>query len=212
MNVSVENYFISGCGRCPLGGTPQCKIHRWVEEMQLLRLLVLDTGLQETCKWGVPCYTFNDKNVLTISAFKDYCAISFFKGSLIDNFLHLLEKPGQHSQAARLLKFDGTPKIEQYHETIKSIVKAAIEIEKAGLKVEFKQTSEPIPGELEVRFQHDPMLRTAFESLTPGRQRGYCIYFSAPKQSKTRNARIDRCIEKILNGEGLHDKYSSKRK
>ena len=105
MNTSVENYFIEGCGRCPLGGTADCKVHSWSEALDVLRHMILESGLKEECKWGIPCYTYNDKNVMTLSAFKDYCAISFFKGSLLNNLDDLLVKPGPNSQAARLIKF-----------------------------------------------------------------------------------------------------------
>ncbi len=212
MNKSVDNYFLEGCGRCPLGGTSDCKVHKWASELELLRMIVLDCGLTEECKWGVPCYTFQNKNVLLLSAFKDYCSISFFKGSLLSDSRRLLTKPGKNSQAARLIKFTNSRGIKEIENDIKTYIYEAVEVEKAGLKVHFKKQPEPIPEELEKKFEEDPMLKTAFESLTPGRQRGYIIYFSAPKQSKTKESRIEKCIGKILNGEGLHDKYSGSSK
>jgi len=211
MNRTVENYLLEGCGRCPLGGTPDCKVHLWVPELELLRAIVLDCGLTEDCKWGVPCYTFQDNNVLLISAFKNHCAISFFKGSLLRDENGILEKPGKHSQATRLIKFTARKQIEEKEDYIRAFIFDAIEIEKAGLKVEFKKKPEPIPEELEQKFQDDPMLKDAFEALTPGRQRGYILFFSAPKQSKTRISRIEKCVGKILNGEGMHDKYKRRK-
>ena len=211
MNDSVENYLIVGCGRCPLGGTLDCKVHSWIQELELLRSIVLDCGLTEACKWGVPCYTFKNKNVLLISAFKDHCSISFFKGSLLDDSKGILEKPGKNSQAGRILKFTSTRRIKEIEEVIKTYIYEAIEVERAGLKVPYKKNPEPYPEELERKFDEDPTFKSAFETLTPGRQRGYIIYFSAPKQSPTRVRRIEKSIGKILNGEGLHDKYSRKK-
>lgn len=211
MNKTVDNYLIEGCGRCPLGGTPNCKVHNWIPELELLRRLVQECGLQEESKWGVPCYTFQHKNVLLVSAFKEYCAISFFKGALLSDTHGILEKPGENSQAARLIKFADPTKIKKMEAVLKTYIHEAIEIERLGLKVNFKKNPEPIPEELERKFEEDPILKTAFEELTPGRQRSYVLYFSAPKQSKTRESRIEKSIGKILNGEGLHDKYSSKR-
>ena len=208
MNKSVESYLIEGCGRCPLGGTPKCKVHKWLPELEYLRKLVLSSGLTETSKWGVPCYTLEDKNVLMISALNEYACISFFKGSLLNDDKKLLVKPGPNSQAARLLKFKNIDEIQKIENDIKAYILASIELEKAGIKVQFNKNPEPIPQELEAMFEKDPVLKNAFEALTPGRQRGYILYFSAPKQSETRVSRIKKSVSKILNGEGLHDKYS----
>jgi uncharacterized protein YdeI (YjbR/CyaY-like superfamily) len=211
MNTSVENYFIDGCGRCPLGGTPDCKVLSWTAELKYLRELILACGLTEESKWGAPCYTFQNKNVLMLSALKDYVCISFFKGALINDEKGLLVKPGPNSQAARLFKFQSVGAITQIESDIKAYIFEAIEIEKAGLTVEFKKNPEPIPAELEAKFEEDPVLKTAFEELTPGRQRGYILHFSQPKQEKTRIARIEKCIPMIMAGIGLHDKYKSTR-
>lgn len=211
MNKTVDNYLVEGCGRCPLGSTPDCKVNKWVPELELLRMIVLDCGLTEESKWGVPCYTFKNSNVLIVSAFKNHCAISFFKGSLLSDTKKILEKPGENSQAARLIKFKNTERIRGIETDIKAYIYEAVEVEKAGLKVKFKKNNEPIPEELEKKFIEDPILKTAFESLTPGRRRGYIIFFSAPKQSRTRESRIEKSIGKILNGEGLNDKYSRKK-
>ena len=211
MNTTVENYFTEGCGRCPLGGTPDCKVHLWTLELKLLRNLILDCGLTEESKWGNPCYTFRSKNVLMIGAFKKYCCISFFKGALLKDDKNLLVKPGPNSQAARLFKFTNCNEIARIENDIKSYIFEAIEVEKAGLEVSFKKNPEPIPEELQLKFKEDPILQSAFESLTKGRQRGYILHFSQPKLSKTRVSRIEKCIPMILSGIGLHDKYTSRK-
>lgn len=209
MTSTIDQYLHEGCGRCPLGGTPECKVLQWVPILTLLRQFVLDCGLTEEVKWGVPCYTFQQKNVLLLSAFKKYCAISFFKGSLLSDIHHMLEKPGKHSQAARLLKFTRIEEIKQHKSHIKAYLYEAMEIEKAGLRVQFEKNPEPMPEELEQKLTEDPLLKAAFEALTPGRQRGYILYFSAPKQAKTRIRRIEKSMDNILHGVGLHDNYSS---
>lgn len=209
MSPQVDNYLAEGCLRCPLGSTPDCKVHSWPEELILLRKLVIKCGLTEELKWGVPCYTLNDKNVLLVSAFKGYAAISFFKGSLLSNPAGLLIAPGPNSQASRYLKFTDTRQIIEREATIKAYVFEAIEVEKAGLEVSFKKNPEPIPDELQQKMDEDPVFRSAFEGLTPGRQRGYILHFSQPKQSQTRMKRIEKYTPMILNGEGMHDKYKS---
>jgi len=191
MNKTVDNYLIEGCGRCPLGGTSDCKVHSWIPELELLRKIVLGCGLTEESKWGVPCYTFQNKNILIVCAFKNYCSISFFKGSLLSDSNKLLEKSGENTQAARLIKFRNIEKIQEFEAEIESYIYEAIEVEKAGLKVKFKKKPEPIPDELEAKFNEDLSFKKAFEALTPGRQRGYIIYFSAPRQSKTRDSRLE---------------------
>jgi uncharacterized protein YdeI (YjbR/CyaY-like superfamily) len=212
MNPKIDNYLTEGCGRCPLGGTPDCKVHQWTEELKKLRTIVLNCGLTEELKWGVPCYTLQNKNVVLVTAFKEFCALSFFKGSLLSDANRILEKPGENSQATRLIKFTSVQEIVELETVLKAYVLEAIEVEKAGLKVDFKKNPEPIPEELQQKLDEDPFFKTAFEALTPGRQRGYILHFSQPKQSKTRVARIEKCIPKILNGEGLHDQYKSMKK
>ncbi|GAB5538445.1 MAG: YdeI family protein [Salibacteraceae bacterium] len=212
MNTSVEQYFIDGCGRCPLGGTPECKVHTWGPELALLRSIIVESGLTEEAKWGSPCYTLNGKNILMLSAFKDYISISFFKGVLLKDEKQLLQKPGPHSQSSRLMKFTEVQQIEDKAPHIAAYIFEAIEVEKAGLTVEFKKNPEPIPDELEETFVNDPAFKAAFEALTPGRQRGYILHFSQPKQSKTRISRIEKCTPMILSGIGLHDKYKSMKK
>lgn len=212
MNTTVDNYLLNGCMRCEFGGTPECKVHRWTKELDLLREIVLECGLTEEVKWGVPCYTVQGKNVLMISALRGNCFISFFKGVLLADERAILEKAGEHTHMGRLIRFTATEEIRAIEADIKAYIYEAIEVEKAGLKVELPKNTEPIPAELEKELEDDPALKSAFTSLTPGQQRGYILYISAPKQSKTRVARIEKCVGKILNGEGLHDKYSYKRK
>lgn len=212
MNKSVDDYFLEGCGRCPLGGTPDCKVHTWTSELELLRRIVLDCGLTEESKWGAPCYTFQNKNILMVSALKEYCCIGFFKGSLLSDNKNILMKQGANSQAVRLFKFENINEIVKVESDIKAYIFESIEIEKLGLKVKFKKNPEPIPEELEIKFTEDPVLKNAFEALTPGRQRGYIIHFSQPKQEKTRMSRIEKCTPMILSGIGLNDKYKSMKK
>ena len=205
LQSTVDEYLQVGCGRCPLGGTPGCKVHSWTDELILLRKFLWDCNLDEIIKWGVPCYMVNGKNILLLSAFKHYAAISFFKGALLTNDHQLLEMPGKNSQAGRIMKFTHVNEILSLEEEIKNSINEAIEVEKAGLKVEFKKSPEPIPGELEAIFESDPIFKSAFESLTPGRQRGYILHFSSAKQSKTRISRIEKCMEKIFRGEGFNE-------
>ena len=209
MNPEVDLYFQEGCGRCPLGGTVDCKVHSWRQELSLLRQIVLECGLTEERKWGAPCYTYKSKNVLMLAALKSSACLSFFKGSLLSDEKKLLEKPGKHSQAARLFRFTHLEQIAEIKDYLKACIFEAIEIEKAGRKVVFKSKPEPIPEELRKAMEDDPVLKTAFENLSPGRQRGYILHISKAKQSSTRISRIEKCTPMILNGIGLHDKYQS---
>jgi uncharacterized protein YdeI (YjbR/CyaY-like superfamily) len=213
LNPKVDVYLVAGCGRCPLGNTPDCKVHNWTEELEKLRSIVLDCGLTEELKWGVPCYTFEDKNILIVGAFKDYCAVSFFKGSLLKDVNGVLVSPGENSQAARMFRFTNVGEILKLQPVLKACIHEAIDVEKAGLKVQFKPISEHnIPEELQRKLDDDPAFNSAFNALTPGRQRGYLIYFSQPKQSKTRESRIEKYMPQIFNGIGIHDEYRMKRK
>lgn len=206
MNTTVDNYLLAGCGRCPLGNTPACKVNNWQKELKLLRAIVLDCGLTETVKWGVPCYTFNGYNIAIVSAFKEYCCISFFKGALLQDEAGILTSPGENSQAAKLVKFTDAKEITKQAPVLKAFIFEAVEIEKAGLKVNFKKITEhPVPAEFEKRLEQDAVLEKAFKALTPGRQRGYLIHFSQPKQSKTREARIEKCVPQILKGKGWNE-------
>ena len=208
MNKNVDLYFSEGCGRCPLGGTPDCKVHSWTEELKHLRRIVLECGLTETSKWGVPCYTTEEnKNILIIGAFKESCTLAFFKGVLLQDSHGILSKPGEHSQSSRVIRFTNVAEIVERETLLKAYIHEAVAVEKAGLKVHFQRHTEPVPEEFLNILEENLALRTAFEALTPGRQRGYLMYFSAPKQSKTRTARIEKCMQKIFEGKGLNDDY-----
>lgn len=206
LNPEVDNYFAVGCGRCPLGGTPDCKVHPWQEEMKQLRRILLDTELTEEVKWSVPCYTFEDNNVLILSAFKDYCALSFFKGVLLKDPDDILIQPTKNTQASRLIRFTDVERVLELEPILKAYVAEAIDVEKAGLKVEYKDTADfDFPDELLSKFEDDPTFAAAFDALTPGRQRGYLLHFSSAKQSQTRVRRIEKCKPRIFEGKGFHD-------
>ena len=207
MNPKVDNYLAEGCGRCRLGGTPECKVHRWQKELRLLRKIVLSCGLTEELKWKVPCYTHEKHNILLISAFKNYATLSFVKGALLRDSERLLDSPGENSQSVRFFRFTNVQTIREMEPILKAYIREAIELEKSGARVDFKAKSElEIPEELEAKFESLPALRTAFLDLTLGRQRGYILHFTAAKQSKTRMARIEKWIPKILEGRGMHDR------
>ena len=182
------------------------KPSQWQKEYSLLRSIILDCGLIEELKWGVPCYTFRGSNVVLIHGFKEYCAILFHKGALLKDPEGILIQQTKNVQAARQMRFTELKEIQDLKASIKAYVFEAIEVEKAGLKVELKETSEfPMVEELKTRLENDSELKKAFESLTPGRQRGYLLYFSQAKQAKTREARIEKYIPKIFEGKGLQD-------
>lgn len=206
LNPKVDHYLAEGCGRCALGGTPQCKVHPWREALEHLRSIVLACGLTEEVKWGVPCYTLNNKNVLMISALKEYCAISFLKGALLKDHEGILSKPGENSQAARLIRFTQLRDIKKLAPVIKAYIQEAMAIEEANLKIDFKAKTELVyPEELEAAFKKSAALKKAFQALTPGRQRGYILYFNGAKQAATRSSRIQKYIPAILQGKGFHD-------
>lgn len=213
MNPKVDIYLTSGCGRCPLGNTPECKVHNWTSELKMLRAIVLDCGLTEELKWGVPCYTDNGKNILIVGAFKDYASLSFFKGVLLTDDRGHLVSPGENSQSSRLLKFTSVGQIVAVETEIRDLIRQAVEVERAGIKVPFKSIEQhDVPAELLQKFDEDPAFEAAFNALTPGRRRGYLIHFSQPKQTQTRVARIEKCSPQIFNGIGFHDKYKSMNK
>ncbi len=206
MNKTAENYFVNGCGRCAKGGTPACKVNTWAAELAALGGLVLAAGLTEDCKWGVPCYTFEKGNVVIIHSFKEYCALLFFKGALLKDPKGILIQQTENVQGGRQLRFTDVRDIVKLKSTIKAYLQEAIAVEKAGLKVSMKPTAEfSIPEEFRAKLDESPALKTAFEALTPGRQRGYLLHFASAKQSKTREARIEKCTPQILNGKGLLD-------
>jgi uncharacterized protein YdeI (YjbR/CyaY-like superfamily) len=192
MNPKVDFYF--------------SKAKKWQEELEQLRMIVLDCGLTEELKWGVPCYTFQKGNIVLIHEFKDYCAVLFFKGALLNDANGILIQQTKNVQAARQIRFTSVRKIVKMQPILKAYIHEAIEVEKAGLKVPLKKTKEfNIPEEFQNKLNKNPALKKAFNVLTPGRQRAYLLYFSQPKQSKTREARVEKFIPQILNGKGLND-------
>ncbi|MBU9705621.1 YdeI/OmpD-associated family protein [Paenibacillus sp. AK121] len=182
------------------------KVKKWKAEMEKLRAIMLDCQLTEELKWGKPCYMFQNSNIAIIQGFKEHCALMFFKGALLNDPNGILIKPGEDTQAGRQIRFTNVEGIVEMEAILKDYINEAIEVEKAGLKVDFKKNTELIfPEEFQAKLDEDPALKTAFAALTPGRQRAYVMHFSAPKQSKTRESRIEKCMQDILNGKGLND-------
>ena len=177
---------------------------KWQAELKQLRMICLDCGLTETLKWDVPIYTFHNKNIVGINGLKASCAISFFKGALLSDPLGILIKPGAHTQAGRWIKFISEEEIAANEDVLKAYIFEAIEVEKTGLKVIHKKTEDyPVPLEFKHKLDEFPVLKAAFEALTPGRQRAYILYFSSAKQSKTREARIEKYMQQIIEGKGF---------
>jgi uncharacterized protein YdeI (YjbR/CyaY-like superfamily) len=182
------------------------KAKKWQEEIEKLREIILSCGLTEELKWGVPCYTFQESNIVLIHVFKEYCAILFFKGALLKDPKNILVQQTENVQAARQIRFTNIMEIVEMETILKAYIKEAIDVEKAGLKVELKETTEfKMPEEFQNKLDKIPTLKDAFEALTPGRQRGYLLHFSSAKQAKTREARIEKYMPKILDGKGLDD-------
>jgi uncharacterized protein YdeI (YjbR/CyaY-like superfamily) len=183
------------------------KAKQWQKEFEELRRILLNCELTEELKWGVPCYTFEDHNIVLIHGFKDYCAVLFFKGVLLKDEIGVLVQQTENVQATRQIRFTDVEEIVEMEPLIKAYVNEAIEVEKAGLKVEYKETTEfYMPQEFQNKLDQLPELKTAFEALTPGRQRAYLLYFSSAKQSKTREARVEKYKQQILDGKGLNDR------
>jgi uncharacterized protein YdeI (YjbR/CyaY-like superfamily) len=192
MNPKVDFYFI--------------KAKKWQKEFETLRSIVLDCQLTEELKWGNPCYTFEKKNIVLIHGFKDYCALLFFKGALLKDPKGILVQQTENVQSARQIRFTNVQEIVKLKATLKSYIYEAVKVEESGLKVEFKKTSEfAVPEEFQNKLDKNRALKTAFNALTPGRQRAYLFYFSSAKQSKTRAARVEKYVEQILDGRGLDD-------
>lgn len=192
MNPKVDFYFSEN--------------EKWQKETEKLRTIVFDCGLTEELKWGVPCYTFQKKNVVLIHDFKEYCALLFHKGALLRDTDSILIQQTKNVQAARQIRFSNLQEIVEKEAILKAYIYEAVEVEKAGLKVELKKHTEYlIPEEFQQKLNKNPELKTAFDSLTPGRQRAYILHFSQPKQSKTRESRVEKHMEQILNGKGLND-------
>jgi uncharacterized protein YdeI (YjbR/CyaY-like superfamily) len=191
MNPKVDFFFNKG---------------KWQPEYEKLRTIVLDCGLTEELKWGCPCYTFEKRNIVLMHGFKEYCALLFIKGALLKDPKGILIQQTKNVQAARQIRFTNVREIVKLKPVLKAYIKEAIEAEKAGLKVNYKKASEfTFPEEFQNQLDKLPALKTAFKALTPGRQRGYILYFSQPKQSRTREARVEKSIQPILNGKGLND-------
>ncbi|MBS4200124.1 YdeI family protein [Bacillus sp. FJAT-49732] len=182
------------------------KARKWKEEYEKLRNIILDCDLNEEFKWMHPCYTFEKKNIVLIHGFKEYCALLFNKGALLKDPHGILIQQTENVQAARQIRFTNVQEIVEMEDILKAYIYEAIEVEKAGLEVNFKKNTDfIIPEELQNKFDEIPALKTAFEALTPGRQRAYVLYFSAAKQSKTRESRVEKYMQQILNGKGLND-------
>jgi uncharacterized protein YdeI (YjbR/CyaY-like superfamily) len=192
MNPAVDWYF--------------AKAEAWQEEIELLRTIALDTELSEVLKWGCPSYALNDRNIVLIHVFKEYCALLFFKGALMKDPESVLIQQTENVQAARQMRFTSAAQIKKMKGIIKAYILEAIEVEKSGVKVPMKKTTEfNMPEEFQKALDEYPELKTAFEGLTPGRQRGYLLHFSSAKQAKTREARIEKAVPNILDGKGLED-------
>ena len=184
------------------------KAKKWRKEMAQLRTIVLGCRLTEELKWGCPCYTFQKRNIVLIHAFREYCALLFFKGALLKDAKGILIRQTENVQAARQIRFTNVHEIVKMKTVLNSTIREAIEVETAGLKVKLKKTTEfTIPQEFQNKLDEIPALRRAFYALTPGRQRAYILYFSAAKQSQTRESRVEKCRKQILNGKGLNDQY-----
>jgi uncharacterized protein YdeI (YjbR/CyaY-like superfamily) len=182
------------------------KAQKWRDEFEKLRMIALDCGLAEELKWGKPCYTFQKSNIVIIQGFKEYCALLFVKGALLHDARGILVTQTENTQAARQIRFTNVREIVEMEPILKAYIGEAIEVEKAGLKVNYKKTSEfTIPEEFQNKLDEIPALKTAFDALTPGRQRAYILYFSQAKQSKTRESRVEKYMQQILNGKGLND-------
>lgn len=192
------------------GVTPKVDFYfnkaKWQKELEQLRKIILDCGLTEELKWGVPCYMFEKSNIVLLHVFKEYCAVLFFKGALLNDANCILIQQTENVQAARQVRFTNVLEVVKLKTILKTYIYEAIEVEKAGLKVPLKKAREfLLPEEFQHKLDKIPALKKAFNALTPGRQRGYLLHFSAPKQSKTRLARVEKCIPKILTGKGLND-------
>jgi len=192
MNPKVDFFFNKG--------------KQWQEEFGKLRTIILSCGLTEELKWGCPCYTFQKRNIVLIHGFKEYCALLFFKGALLKDPSGILIQQTENVQSARQIRFTSVREIVRLKTTLNAYIDEAIEVEKAGLKVNLKKTSDfTIPEEFQRKLDQIPALKTAFKALTPGRQRAYIFYFSQAKQSRTRESRVEKCMQRILKGKGLDD-------
>jgi uncharacterized protein YdeI (YjbR/CyaY-like superfamily) len=199
---SVEEYLTDGCGRCSFYATQNCKVHTWNGELIQFRRIALACGLEEEIKWSMPCYTHKGKNILIISAFKSYASINFFKGALLQDPEGVLEKAGENSQSARLLKMTNTEEIHNREAIIRTLIFEAIQVEESGIKLPAKPTDIAIPEPLKEILNSRLEVATAFENLTPGRKRSHILYITGAKQIATQEKRALQCAEKILIGKG----------
>lgn len=207
LNPKVDHYIADGCGRCKLYATPQCRVRQWRTELETIRQYALESGLTEDVKWGVPVYTLDGKNVLIVSALKEYCALGFFKGALLRDDAGVLVRQGENTQSTRTMKFTRLSDITEKQDIIARYIREAIQIEQSGLKVEVVKNPEPLVEELTHKLEQDPVFRKAFFALTPGKQRAYNLHFSQPVKKETREKRIEEKVSDILNGIGVHDAY-----
>lgn len=205
--ASFEEYLTVGCMRCDKGGTDRCKVLPFVNELRHLRSLLEETDLVEEMKWSVPVYTLNGKNVILLGAFVQHASLSFFKGAIVDDPKGLLVKPGENTQASRQLRITSLNEILRLENDIRALIASAIDVERRGLKVGRVRHEAVVCEELRAKFDVEPAFKTAFESLTPGRQRAYHLHFNQAKQAKTRVARITKYEAAILDGKGMHDVY-----
>lgn len=200
-----NHYFIDGCGRCSFHGTDQCKVRTWADPLVLLREIMLQSGLVEEAKWGQPTYTLKGKNVAMIFSFKDSCGISFFKGVLLQDDAKILVPAGANSNVARLLKITSAAQVAELEPHIHACIAEAIELEKSGAKIPKPTEREPMPETLAHWLENDPQLQTAWDLLTPGRQRSYILHVGSAKQEQTQLNRIEKCIPKIYTGKGFNE-------
>lgn len=205
-NPAVDEYLDEGCGRCDKVGTPECKVNTWRDGLVELRKVVLATPLNEDRKWGSPCYTYNGQNVVMIGAFKTNFVLSFMKGALLRDEHKLLVAPGENTQSGRVIRFTDAERVVELAPALKDYILEAIDVEKAGLRVDFKTADDyPLPYELQQAMDTDLALKDAFFALTPGRQRSYIIHIDGAKQAKTREARVEKCRDKIFDGKGFNE-------
>lgn len=203
---NVDDFLLEGCGRCAKGGTPDCKVHLWTQELLFLRKLCLESGLTETIKWGMPVYTHKNKNAIILGALKEFSTIGFFKGILLQDPENILQVSGENTQESRLIRFTSIKDIFIIEDWIRVFIQDAIAIEEQGIKPPKRENKDLVlPEELQVVLNQNPEVASAFHALTPGRQRSWVIFISGAKQSPTRETRVLKAVPKILEGKGMHD-------
>ncbi|WP_164855947.1 YdeI/OmpD-associated family protein [Lujinxingia sediminis] len=201
----VNSYLEDGCGRCQHYQTPECKVHQWADALRAIRELVQSTELDEQLKWGSPCYSLDGQNVVMIGAYRDNCVLSFLKGAALPDPTNILEKPGPNTRYSRVVRFRSVDEVRERREALTQLLHEAIVFERSGQEVQVDD-DEALPAELEERLAVDPELKAAFEALTPGRQRSYQIYIGEAKKAGTRQARVERSVEKIMKGKGWNER------